>query len=433
MTGLNLTFSEEELEQVLFGNAGVDLLMEKLLNEVLQAEMTEHLGADRYERSEDRSGYRHGSYERELTTRVGTLELEVPRAQDGSFSTELFDRYQRSEKALVLSLMEMVVQGVSTRRIKKITTKLCGRRFTKSTVSRLTKDLDEQVEAWAERPLEGNYPFVLFDAMHIDVRRQGGVRSTAILIAVGVTEEGEREILGFHPALGETGEAWKTFIGRLKKRGLSGVEHVTSDAHEGLTEAIREQLPGSIWTRCHAHFRRNVLDETPGKCREAMQALLDEVLKANSQSEAFRALEETLDGKRTRIVETSDGDEIDTYEKLREEAGSALEILEAGLEEVTAVLALPGKYRRRLRTTNMIERLIEELRRREKVIRIFPNIDSAWRLIGALLSEYHEEWSTGRKYFDMAEYDQWKRRVSQSESRTKLAPESDEPKAVVPA
>ena len=175
MTDLNVTFSEEELEQVLFGNAGVDLLMEKLLNEVLQAEMTEHVGADRYERSEDRSGYRHGSYERELTTRVGTLELEVPRAQDGSFSTELFDRYQRSEKALVLSLMEMVVQGVSTRRVKKITTKLCGRRFTKSTVSRLTKDLDEQVEAWAERPLEGNYPFVLFDAMHIEVRRQGGV------------------------------------------------------------------------------------------------------------------------------------------------------------------------------------------------------------------------------------------------------------------
>jgi len=265
--------------------------------------------------------------------------------------------------------MEMVVQGVSTRRIKKITTKLCGRRFTKSTVSRLTKDIDEQVEAWAERPLEGEYPFVLFDAMHIEVRRQGGVRSTAILIAVGVTEEGEREILGFHPALGETGEAWKTFIGRLKKRGLSGVEHVTSDAHEGLTEAIRQQLPGSIWTRCHAHFRRNVLDETPEACREAMEALLDEVLKANSQPEAFQAFEETLAGERTRIVETSKGKRGDTYKTLREEATSALETLEEGLEEATAVLALPGKYRRRLRTTNTIERLIEEIRRREKVIR----------------------------------------------------------------
>jgi putative transposase len=433
MTDLNVTFSEEELEQVLFGNAGVDLLMEKLLNEVLQAEMTEHIGADRYERSEERAGYRHGSYERELTTRVGTLELEVPRAQDGSFSTELFDRYQRSEKALVLSLMEMVVQGVSTRRIKKITTKLCGRRFTKSTVSRLTKDLDEQVEAWSERPLEGDYPFVLFDAMHIEVRRQGGVRSTAILIAVGVTEEGEREILGFHPVFGETEEAWETFIGRLKKRGLSGVEHVTSDAHEGLRNAIRKQLPGSIWTRCHAHFRRNVLEETPEACREAMGALLDEVLKADSQPEAFQALEETMAGERTRIVETSEGKRIDTYEQLREEATSALETLEEGLEEATAVLALPGKYRRRLRTTNMIERLIEELRRREKVIRIFPNIDSAWRLIGALLSEYHEEWSTGRRYFDMDEYDRWKRQTGQPEIKPEQALESEEPKAVVAA
>ena len=200
----------------------------------------------------------------------------------------------------------------------------------------MTKDLDEQAQAWAERPLEGNYPFVLFDAMHIDVRRQGGVRSTAILIAVGVTEEGEREILGFHPALGETGEAWKTFIGRLKKRGLSGVEHVTSGAHEGLREAVREKLPGSIWTRCHAHFRRNVLDETPESCRNAMEALLDEVLEAESQPEAFQALEGALAGERTQVVETSEGETIDAYERLREEASSALEILEEGLEEVTA-------------------------------------------------------------------------------------------------
>jgi transposase-like protein len=329
--------------------------------------------------------------------------------------------------------MEMVVQGVSTRRVKKITTGPSGRRFTKSTVSRLTKDLDEQVEAWAERPLEKDYPFVLFDAMHIKVRRQGAVRSTAILIAVGITEDGQREILGFHPAFQENGGAWKTFIGGLKERGLSGVEHVTSDAHEGLTEAIQEQLPGSIWTRCHAHFRRNVLDKTPEKHFEAMQALLDEVLKADSQPEAFRAFEETLAGERTRVVETSEGETIDTYKQLREEATSALDILKKGLEETTAVLALPGKYRRRLRTTNMIERLIEELRRREKVVRIFPNIDSAWRLLGALLSEYHEEWSTGRKYLSMDEYDRWKRQTSRSESTTEQALESNEPRAVASA
>lgn len=433
MTDLNLTFSEEELERILFGDGGLEVLMEKMLNNVLQAEMTEHLGADRYERSEDRTGYRHGSYERELTTRVGQLTLEVPRAKDGSFSTKLFGRYQRSEKALVLALMQMVVQGVSTRRVKKITTKLCGRRFTRSTVSRLTKELEEQVEAWAERSLEEDYPFVLFDAMHVKVRRQGAVRSTAILLAVGVTEEGDREILGFHPAFGETSEAWKTFIGDLKGRGLSGVEHVTSDAHEGLTEAIQKQLPGSIWTRCHAHFQRNVLKETPEDCRKAMKALLDEVLQADSQPEAFRAFEETMAGERTRIVETSEGETIDTYEQLREEATSALEVLEGGLEEATAVLALPGKYRRRLRTTNMIERLIEELRRREKVIRIFPNMGSAWRLIGALLSEYHDEWSTGRKYLDMAEYDRWKRQRGPQKPNAEAAHDSHEAMAVAAA
>jgi putative transposase len=420
MTDLNVSFSAEELEQILFGDAGVEVLMQKIFNEVLQAEMTEHLGADRYERNEDRSGYRHGSYERELTTRVGKLTLEVPRAQDGSFSTELFERYQRSEKALVLALMEMVVQGVSTRRVKKITTKLCGHQFTKSTVSRLTKGLEDQVEAWAERPLAEDYPFVLLDAMHIKVRRQGGVRSTAVLIAVGITEDGKREILGFHPALQESSGAWKKFIERLKERGLSGVEHVTSDAHEGLKGAIQEQLPGSIWTRCHAHFRRNVLDETPEACFEAMQALMDEVLKADSQPAAFEAFEEAMSGERTRIVETSEEETVDTYEKLQKEASSALEVLEEGLEEATAVLALPDKYRRRLRTTNMIERLIEELRRREKVIRIFPNIDSAWRLLGSLLSETHEEWSTvRRRYFDMAEYERWKRQTGQSDSMTK--------------
>jgi len=433
MTDLNVTFSEEELERILFGDGGLEVLMEKMLNNVLQAEMTEHLGADRYERSEDRTGYRHGSYERELTTRVGQLTLEVPRAKDGSFSTKLFGRYQRSEKALVLALMQMVVQGVSTRRVKKITTKLCGRRFTRSTVSRLTKELEEQVEAWAERSLEEDYPFVLFDAMHVKVRRQGAVRSTAILLAVGVTEEGDREILGFHPAFGETEEAWKTFIGDLKGRGLSGVEHVTSDAHEGLTEAIQKQLPGSIWTRCHAHFQRNVLKETPEDCRKAMKALLDEVLQADSQPEAFRAFEETMAGERTRIVETSEGETIDTYEQLREEATSALDVLEEGLEETTAVLALPGKYRRRLRTTNMIERLIEELRRREKVIRIFPNMGSAWRLIGALLSEYHDEWSTGRKYLDMAEYDRWKRQKGRQKPNAEAADDLHESMAVAAA
>jgi len=421
---LSIDLSDEELEKILLGDRGKDLLMEKVFNQILQAEMTEHLGADRYERSEDRSGHRNGSYERQLTTRVGQLTLEVPRCKDGSFSTKLFERYQRSEKALVLSLMEMVVQGVSTRRVKKITTELCGREFSKSTVSRLSKKLDEQVKAWNERPLDGEYPFLVLDAMHVKVRRQGGVRSTAVLLAVGINEEGKREILGLYTTLSETEEAWKSFLKKLSERGLTGVEHVTSDRDRGLKKAIRQKVPGAIWTPCHAHLRRNVLDDTPEQWRVAMKDLMDEVLQASSQTEAFRIFEEILEGDRQKMVtaagEDGQTEEVDAYRKLREEAASALAILKENLEAATAVLALPGKYRRRLRTTNMIERLIEEVRRREKVIRIFPNIDSAWRLIGAVLAERHEEWSTSRKYLDMAEFQKWKDRASKPE------PEPDE-------
>ncbi|WP_263842085.1 IS256 family transposase [Salinibacter sp.] len=417
---LSIDLSDEELEKILLGDRGRDLLMEKVFNQVLEAEMTEHLGADRYERNENRSGYRNGSYERELTTRVGQLTLEVPRCKDGSFSTKLFQRYQRSEKALVLALMEMVVQGVSTRRVKKITTELCGREFSKSTVSRLTKQLDEQVKAWDERPLDQEYPFLVLDAMHVKVRRQGGVRSTAVLLAVGISEKGQREILGLHTTLSETESAWKSFLEKLSKRGLAGVEHVTSDRDRGLKEAIRQKLPGVIWTPCHAHLRRNVLDDTPEEWRGSMKDLMDEVLQASSQTEAFRIFEEILEGDRRKMVTVANGEEqpeeVDAYNKLLEEAAPALATLKENLEEATAVLALPDKYRRRLRTTNMIERLIEEVRRREKVIRIFPNMDSAWRLIGAVLAEKHEEWSTGRKYLDMAEFRNWKKQASRPES-----------------
>jgi transposase-like protein len=327
---------------------------------------------------------------------VGTIELEVPRDRDGTFQTSLFERYQRSEKALVLALMQMVVQGVSTRRVKKITTELCGREFSRQTVSRLAEGLDEQVEAWAERPLgAGDYPFLVLDAMQMGddtspkVRRQGAVRSTTVLLAVGISEGGQREILGLDVAFGETGEAWRRFIGRLKGRGLSGVEVATSDAHEGLRQALEAAFPGLIWQRCQAHFRRNVLDRTPASCKDRMHELLDQILTAPSPERAREAVGEAC-------------------AELEGQADKALEVLESGWEEATAVLALPAKYRRRLRTTNMLERFIEEIRRREKVVRIFPNQDSAYRLIGALCAERHEEWSTGRRYLTMDEFFEWK-------------------------
>jgi transposase-like protein len=365
--------------------------MTSAYNEVLEAEMTEHLGAEPNERTEEREGYRNGHYTRSLVTRVGPLTLRVPRARDGSFSTKVFQRYQRSEKALVLALMEMMVNGVSTRKVKRITEKLCGREFSSSTVSRLAKGLDEQVEAWNERPLEGRrYPFVLVDAMHIKVRRQGAVRSTSALIAVGVNEAGYREILGIRIANSETEEGWLETFRWLKARGLEGVELVVSDAHDGLVEALRRCFQGATWQRCQTHFRRNILDKTPAEWKDAMQEGLDRVFEAEDPASAREHFEE-LAGR------------------LEGEADAALDTLEAGLEDAIAVLRLPAKYRRRLRTTNALERLIQELRRREKVIRIFPNDESAWRLLGAFLAETHEDWSTGRRYFRMDDYFRWRR------------------------
>jgi transposase-like protein len=390
MAEIEITIDEEQIEDIASGR-GLAALLRPVLNEILEAEMTDHVNAEPHERSEERTGRRNGHYERGLTTRVGPVELTVPRDREGTFDTALFERYQRSEKALVLAMMEMVINGVSTRKVKKITEELCGREFAKSTVSDLTRDLNEQVEAWNERPLdEVEYPFVLVDAMQLKVRRQGAVRSTSALILVGVNEEGYREILGVRIANSETQESWKETFRWLKSRGLRGVELVVSDAHEGLVDALRLCFQGATWQRCQTHLRRNVLDKTPASHSDTMHRGLDNIFEADSQEDAraaFNELAAELEGKADRALKT----------------------LELGFEDATAVLRLPEKYRRRLRTTNALERLIEEVRRREKVIRIFPNEESAWRLVGAYLAERHEEWSTGRRYLKMDEYREWKR------------------------
>jgi transposase-like protein len=400
MATFEITIDNEKIQELLQGDRGMAVLLEPILNQILQAEMSEHLGAEPGERTDGRQGYRNGSYKRKLTTRVGRLELEVPRDREGRFQTALFERYQRSEKALVTTLMQMVVQGVSTRRVKEITTELCGRKFSSSTVSRLTEELDQQVQAWASRSLEQEYPFLILDAMQLKVRRQGAVRSTTVMLAVGIREDGQREILGLESAFSETEEGWRRFIRQLKERGLSGVGVATSDAHSGLVQALREAFPGLIWQRCQAHFRRNVLDQTPSSYQDRMHQVLDQILEAPSQEEAQSQLDALRD-------------------ELEEKAQAALEVLDEGFFDSTAVLALPGKYRRRLCTTNMLERFIQEIRRREKVIRIFPNQESVYRLVGALCAETHEEWSTGRRYLDMEDYFEWKDAQQQEESESR--------------
>lgn len=331
---------------------------------------------------------------RKLATRVGPLTLRVPQVRDGQFSTELFARYQRSEQALVLALMEMVVNGVSTRKVTRITEELCGSSFSKSTVSalslRLCAQLDPLVSAWNERPLSDQaFPFVLVDALVLKVREDERVRALSGLLAIGVNAAGYREILGLQLGDSESDASWSSFLGCLKRRGLSGVDLVVSDAHGGRVHAIARHFQGASWQRCQTHLPRDVLDATP-------KALRDEL------HEHLRALFEAPDLATARTLLRQ---VVETYAA---RAPKALATLEAGFDDATAVLALPEPYRRRLRTTNSVERLNEEIRRRERVIRIFPTRASAIRLLGALLQEHHEQWTTGHRYLDMTAYWLWR-------------------------
>jgi transposase-like protein len=316
--------------------------------------------------------------------------LRVPQVRDGQFSTELFVRYQRSEQALILTLMELVVNGVSTRKVARITEELCGTSFAKSTVSDLCKALDPLVTAWNERDLSGQrYPFVLVDALVLKVREGARVRAVSALLAIGVNEAGYREILGLQVGDSESERTWMQFFTWLKGRGLSGVDLVVSDAHGGLVSAVRVQFQGATWQRCQTHLSANVVDATPKALQEDVHRRLRAIFEAPDAETA-----RTLLAKFVADYAAS--------------APSAVATLERGFEDATAVLALPEAYRKRLRTTNLVERTNEEIRRRERVIRIFPNRDSVIRLVGALLMEQDEQWTTGKRYFTMTAYWQWR-------------------------
>lgn len=387
MTHLNFTLDEAIVKELLLGNReeAMSKLLEEIFNAILSAQATEQIRAEPYERCEDRVTSRNGYRDRGLQTRVGSLTLKVPKLREGNFTTELFSAYQRSEQALLLSLMEMVVQGVSTRKISEITETLCGTSFSRSTVSELCKNLDPVVEGFRNRPLEAHYPFVIVDAIYMKVRENHAVRSKGLLIAIGVNEQGYREVIGFSVANGESEVSWSEFFEQLKARGLKNVDHVTSDNHSGLVKAIRKSFGRATWQRCQTHFSRNMLDKTPKQHQPAMKQALTDMYNAPNLQEAMR--------RKGRIL--TQFDQI---------APKATALLDESFADITAVFSLPEAYRKRLRTSNAIERLNEELRRRERVIRIFPNEDSLIRLMGAVLIEQHEKWESGKKYFDMATY-----------------------------
>lgn len=407
MAQLNITLNEDILKELMLGNRdeAVTKLLEEVFNAVLKAEATEQLGAHAYERTEDRLTYRNGYRTRSFTTRVGTLMLHVPKFRDGSFSTELFRSYERSEQALLLSLMEMVIQGVSTRKVAQITETLCGTTFSKSTVSALCQQLDPAVRAFQQRPLTGSYPFVIVDAIYTKAREQGSVRSKGMLIAIGINSEGQREVLAFQAGDGESYAAWTAFFRQLKERGLQGVDLVVSDSHSGLVKAIGEQFQGAMWQRCQTHFSRNLLEKLSPKQRPAIHGLLRDLYDSPDIEEAYRRRDKLLT-------------------QLESIAPKAAELLDEAFADITAVFSLPEVYRKRLRTSNSIERLNGEIRRRERVIRIFPNEASIDRLVGSLLIEQHERWISGKAYFSMETY--WLERNQARESAELIRQELNE-------
>lgn len=387
MAGYEINVGAELLPGLLTGQDGLAKLVETVLNQVLEAQMAESLGAARHERTEERAGYRNGYRTRMLYTRVGPVTLQVPQTRDGSFSTDIFKRYQRSEQAFVLALMEMVVQGVSTRKVTTITEELCGASFSKSTVSQLCVGLDARVRAFNERRLDGEFPFVLVDALFINSRSQDRVVKRAALVAYGVSSSGHREILGVRIGDSESYTTWDEMFSWLKQRGLSGVHFLVSDSHGGITKAMDRHFQGATWQRCQVHLMRNLLGHSPAKLKAEVAAAAKRVFGAADMAEARRRLTEFVD-------------------QFSKSAPKVAACMEGGFEDAMAVMALPEKYRKRLRTTNMPERTNEEIRRRERVIRIFPNDESALRMIGALLAEQNEVWQE-RKYLDMDEFGEW--------------------------
>jgi putative transposase len=387
MAGYDINVEKELLSGLFSGRNGLGNLVEAVLNQILEAQVTETLGADRHERAEGRQGYRNGYRARTLFTRVGPVTLQVPQTRDGSFSTDIFKRYQRSEQAFVLALMEMVVKGVSTRKVSAITEELCGVSFSKSTVSELCVGLDVRVRVFNERRLEGEYPFVMVDALFIKSRQGDRVVKRAALIASGIRADGYREILGVQIGDSENYTTWEDMFKWLKGRGLSGVYFVISDDHCGITKAVDKHFQGATWQRCQVHLMRNLLGHSPTKLRGDVAAAAKRVLQAADMTEGRRRLAEFV-------------------EQFDKSAPKVVVCMEAAFEDAMAIMALPEKYRKRLRTTNMQERLNEEVRRRERVIRIFPNDESALRLIGALLAEQNDVWQE-RKYLDMDEFNEW--------------------------
>ncbi|MER9797345.1 IS256 family transposase, partial [Mesorhizobium sp. M0142] len=346
MTNREVKLSRGELKALLLSDEdGFRQVLQTVVQEALEAEMTEAIGAEKGERTAERVSYRSGYYERKLVTRVGVLELRVPQDRTGRFSTELFERYQRSEKALVSALVEMYVQGVSTRKVKAVTEELCGHSFSASTVSEATMRLDEALKAFFTQRLEESYPYLILDARYERAREAGVIASQAVLVAIGVDWEGRRQVLGVELANRESHSSWREFVTGLKNRGLAGVEFVVSDDHPGLRAAIREVLPEAVWQRCYVHFLRNALDYVPRKVDDDCLMELRWFYDRRDLAEVKRDLAQWIAKWQAK------------YPKL-------VNWVEDNIEETLSFYRLPLAHHKHMKSTNMLERLNQEIKRR---------------------------------------------------------------------
>lgn len=360
-------------------------LFQNGLNALLKAESQDQLKANPYERSEERTDSRNGFRQRDLTTRIGKITLSVPRHRNVPFKTLIFENYARNEAALIATMAEMVVDGVSTRKVSKVMETLCGTSISKSAVSDACKTLDAEVEAFRNRPLEGKYPFLTVDATYFRVRENHRVIAKALMIAYGTDENGHREILGFGAYPNESKGTWMDFLTKLKERGLHGLMMITSDAHEGLIQAVSKVFPEVPWQRCQFHFPRNISDKVPKQYQTGIRSELNEMFNCNTIEDARKKRDEIMND----------------YQDIAEKA---MICLDEGFESAMTVMQLPKGMQRFFRTSNHIERLNKELKRRSEVISVFPNEASMIRLMGSVLIDQNAICQAGRAVFSNENY-----------------------------
>jgi transposase-like protein len=370
-----------------------------LAQALMETEVTSLVGAERHERSEDRTGYRNGTRTRTWDTRVGTIELAIPKVRTGSYFPSLLQPRRRAEQALLTVVQEAYVHGVSTRKVDDLVKALGLEGLSKSEVSRICGELDPIVEAFRTRPLVGEYPYLWLDATYHKVRVEGRVVSQATVVAIGVTTEGERQIVGIDVGASEDRAFWTAFLRSLVKRGLAGVRLVISDAHEGLKHAISTVLSGAAWQRCRVHFMRNLLATVPQAMREPIAAIVRTIFAQPDHAAALAQLRKVADGLRGRFPQ-------------------AAGLLEEAAEDILAHKHFPEEHRRQLHSTNPLERLNKEIKRRSNVVGIFPNVKATIRLVGAILLEQDDEWAVAERRYFSAE--------SMKRLLTPLAPATDQ-------